>query len=201
MRTIPRVITSLAVCSVLASTAALAQDSYDIRRHANFSGIRTYAFKVIPSAAPLEEQTTTYNSPIMVERTNDAIARQLEARGIKRDDEHPDVYVVTRRTYYTEYYYYGPYGWGWWPYPWAGYGPYYGTAWNGWGDVYSELRGTLTVDVEDAKTGALLWRGVETKHVHETSKPSSRDRRVAEEVADVFKHFPTTGAVGTAGVR
>ena len=85
----------------------------------------------------------------------------------------------------------------------AGYGPYYGTNyWGGWGDTYTELRGVLTVDVLDAKNGALIWRGVENKHVHQTSKPASRDRRVTEEVADVFKHFPIRGgAVATSGVR
>jgi hypothetical protein len=67
--------------------------------------------------------------------------------------------------------------------------------------VYAELQGTLTVDMEDAKSGALLWRGIETKRVHETSKPSKRDKRVREEVSDVFKHFPTPGAVATTGVR
>jgi hypothetical protein len=199
MRTIPRIFTRLAlVASCFLSTAALAQDSFDVNRHANFSAIRTYAFKYAPPMAPTEAKTTTYDSPIMQERTYAAIGAQLDARGLKRDDEHPDVYVVARRSYYTETYYYGPYGWGWGPYaPGWGYS-YYG--WGGWPDMYSQLRGTLTVDLQDAKTGALLWRGVENKHVHQTSKPSSRDSRVNEEVADMFKHFPT-GAVATAGVR
>jgi hypothetical protein len=67
--------------------------------------------------------------------------------------------------------------------------------------VYEELLGTLTVDVEDAKSGALLWRGVETKHVHQTSKPYKREKRVVEEVSDVFKHFPVPGVVSTTGER
>jgi hypothetical protein len=91
-----------------------------------------------------------------------------------------------------------------------GWGGYYGAYYPGWsgawgwyggGYTYEELRGTLTVDLEDAATGALLWRGIETKHVHQTSKPAKRDARVSEEVADVFKHFPIPGAVATTGNR
>jgi hypothetical protein len=183
----------------LVSSFVHAQDSYDISRHANFATIKTYTFKETAPMAPVEAQTTTYDSPLIQERTNAAIGAQLAARGIKRDDGHPDVYVLTRRTYKVEYTYWGPYGWG--PYGGAGFGPYY-DSWLGWnGNLYWELRGTLTVDLVDAKTHELLWRGIETKHVHETSKPERRDRRVREEVADVFKHFPTLRAVATTGER
>jgi hypothetical protein len=189
------------------TVAVRGQDSYDYRRGANFANIRTFAFKATPPMAPEAYKTTTYDSPIQRERTNAFIAQQLEARGMKQVDQNPDVYIVTHRTYKTDYTYYGPYGWGgpyWWGgYYGAGYYPGWG-GWGGWGDgyVYEELLGTLTVDVEDARTGTLLWRGIETKHVHQSSKPQKRDKRVYEEVAEVFKHFPTTpGAAATSGVR
>jgi hypothetical protein len=202
MRTIPRIFIGLAVSFVaLGSVAVLAQDSYDYRRGVNFAGIRTFAFKAAPPMAPEAYKTTTYDSPIQRERTTAAITAQLEARGMRRDDQHPDVFIVTHRTYKTDYTYYG--GWGG-PYWWGGYygaGYYPGWAGYGGGYVYEELLGTLTVDVEDAKSGALLWRGVETGHVHQTSKPAKRDKHVNEEVADVFKHFPVPGAVATSGER
>jgi hypothetical protein len=205
MRMVPRVVASLAASVFwMVATAGLAQDSFDVNRHANFGAIRTYSFKYAPPMAPVEAKTTTYDSPIMQDRTYAAIGTQLDARGLKRDDEHPDVYIVARRSYYNETYYYGPYGWGWGPYAPAGYGPYYGynAGWGGgWGDTYTQLRGTLTVDLVDVKTNALLWRGVQDKHVHQSSKPAKRDQRVGEEVADAFKHFPTLGAVATSGVR
>jgi hypothetical protein len=177
MRTIPRLCISLAVSVVaLGSVAVLAQDSYDYRRGENFAGIRTFAFKATPPMAPEAYKTTTYDSPLQRERTNAAIAAQLEARGMRRDDQHPDVYIVTHRTYKADYTYYGGY-------------------------VYEELLGTLTVDVEDAKSGTLLWRGIETGHVHQSSKPEKRDKRVSDEVREVFKHFPVPGAVSTSGER
>jgi Domain of unknown function (DUF4136) len=207
MRTIPRVFIGLAVSLVqLVATAALAQDSYDYRRDLNFAGIRTFSFKATPPMDPVAAKTTTYDSPLVRERTNAAIAAQLESRGMRRNDEHPDVYIVSRRSFEMEYSYFGPYGYGWGPYAGIGYGaPYYGGGWGGWngwnGGVYAELQGTLTVDMEDARSGELLWRGIETKRVHQTSKPAKRDKRVFEEVSDVFKHFPTPGVVATTGVR
>jgi Domain of unknown function (DUF4136) len=202
MRTILRLCISFAISAVpLLSVVALAQDSYDYNRSANFAAIKTFGFKATPPMDPVAEKTTTYDSPLVRERTNAAIAAQLQRRGMRRDDHHPDAYVVTHRTFKTEVYNYGPYAWGGGPYAWGG---YYGPGWGGWYDggyVYTELLGTLTVDIEDAKTGALLWRGVETKRVHETSKPAKRDKRVYEEVYDVFKHFPVPGPVATSGER
>ena len=205
MRTVPRICISLAVSALsIGATAAVAQDSYDFRRGANFAGIRTFSFREAAPMAPEAYKTTTYDSPIQRERTQAAITAQLEARGLRRNDEHPDVYIVTRRTYKMDYTYYGGYGWGG-PYWWGGYYAGYYPGWGGWGYgggpyVYEQLMGTLTIDMEDARTGTLLWRGIETKHVHQTSKPAKRDRRVYEEVADAFKHFPT-GALATTGVR
>jgi Domain of unknown function (DUF4136) len=203
MRTIPRLFIGLAVSlAQLVPAAALAQDSYDYRRGTNFAGIRTFAFKATPPMDPVASKTTTYDSPLVRERTNAAIAAQLESRGMRHVTENPDVYIVSRRSFEVEYSYYGPYGYGWGPYAGVGYGPYYG-GWGGWGgwDMYSWLEGTLTVDMEDARTGALLRRGIETKRVHQTSKPAKRDKRVLKEVAEVFEHFPTPGAVATTGVR
>jgi uncharacterized protein DUF4136 len=205
MRTIPRLCIGLAVSAVsLGSMAALAQDSYDYQRRVNFAGIRTFAFKETAPMAPEAYKTTTYDSPIQRERTQAAIAAQLEARGLRRDDQHPDVYIVMHRTYKVDYTYYGPYGWGG-PYWWGGYySGYYNPGWAGWyggGYAYEELLGTLTVDMQNAKTGELLWRGIETKHVHQSSKPAKRDKRVYDEVSEVFEHFPLQRAIPTTGVR
>jgi hypothetical protein len=197
MRTIPRGCGLAVSIALLLSVVVLAQDSYDFRRDVNFAALKTFAFKATPPMEPVAEKTTTYDSPLVRERTNAAIAVQLERRGMKRDDQHPDVYVVTHRTYKMEYTFYGPYAG---PYEGGGYYAGWGGFYGG-GYVYEELRGTLTVDLEDAATGALLWRGVETKHVHQTSKPYERDKRVNEEVAKVFRHFPTPGAVATTGAR
>lgn len=197
MRTCSRLCLGVVIVAGLVSSTAFAQDSYDVNRHADFARIRTFAFKATPPMEPVAEKTTTYDSPLVRERTQAAIADQLEARGLRRDDNHPDVYIVTRRTYKVEYTYWP--GWG---YPYGGYygawGPYYG----GYGGyVDEELLGALTIDLVDARNGSLLFRGVETKRVHETSKPKKRDKYVADQVEDALKHLPIPGAVATTGVR
>ena len=197
MRTIPRLVISLAMSvAPLVPSVVLAQDSHDVRRGVDFSRIKTFAFKETPPIDAVASKTTTYDSAIIRDRTNTAIAAQLQSRGMVRNDENPDVYIVTQRSFETEY----TYAYGYAPYAGFTYGrPYYGPGWGwyGWGwngaDIYAELKGTLTVDMVDSKTGALLWRGVETKHVHQTSKPEKRERRVVKEVNDVFEHFPYTG--------
>src|SRR5262245_53783119 len=98
MRTVPRVCIGLAApFALLLPVVALAQNSHDVRRNVNFAAIRTFGFKHTAPMAPVAEKTTTYDSPLIRDRTNEAIAAQLVSRGMKRDDHHPDVYVVARR--------------------------------------------------------------------------------------------------------
>jgi hypothetical protein len=203
MRAISRTLIGLAVAaSSLAPVAATAQkSSYDYRQGYDLSCPRTFAFKSIGAASADYARSSTYDSPFVDERTNSAIAAQLERRGWTRSDDHPDIYVVTRRSYQTEYTAYGPY-WNGYNWPTAWWGPYYGWngpvyvdrlgMWNAWGPTYvdEDIRGTLTIDLEDASTGQLVWRGVGTRDVHEHSKPSSRTKHVNHEVADIFEHFP-----------
>jgi hypothetical protein len=197
MRTIARSLIGLAIAALSWPAVASAQRaSYDFRQHEDFARPKTFAFKNVPAVRPDSRQTTTFDTPFIDERTNAAIAAQLEQRGWTRNDESPDVYVVTRRTFWKEYTTYGPY-WGpyyspagWWgPYPYG-----WGYGWSTWGvdPLYAveEIRGNLTVDLEDAASGRLLWRGVGEKHVHERSKPSSRVRHVNDQVDDIFKKFP-----------
>ena len=207
MRTITHTLIGLAVAaSALVPVAAAAQKvSYDVRRDANLAGVKTFGFRSEP-ASRVTEKTTTYDSPFVDERTRMFVAQQLERRGWKRDDTDPDVFVVTRRTFKTEYTSYGPYGWpsyAWYPYatgPYA-WGPYYGGYaygagwWDGWGPQYvvETVRGTLIVDIEEAESGQLLWRGVGTRLVHEHTSAEGRAKHVSKEVDHIFKKFPSGG--------
>lgn len=188
---------AIAASSLWPAVAAAQKTSYDFRQNSDLTRPRTFAFKILPAVRPDARQTAaTYDSPFIDEHTNVAIAAQLAQHGWTRNDEKPDVYVVTRRTFWKEYTTYGPY-WGpyyspagWWgPYPYG-----WGAGWTTWGgdSVYAveEIRGALTVDLEDAATGRLMWRGVEEKHVHHRSTPSSRARHVDDQVQDIFKKFP-----------
>jgi Domain of unknown function (DUF4136) len=200
MKRIERILIGLAVAMLLTAPAAAQKVSYDVG-DANFSGMKTFAFKNTPVNDSTTDQTA-YDSPLVTERTNAAIAAQLEARGLRQDNAHPDVYVTTRRVFKTEttvysspYWYGDPfwggglgyaYGWRYDPY-YTGWGPTYAGGWN-WVD--ERTMGTLVVDVENARTGQLMWRGLAEQHVHEHASPEHRVKRVDKEVTKMFEKFP-----------
>jgi hypothetical protein len=72
----------------------------------------------------------------------------------------------------------------------AGHGRYYG-----WGapssvDVYQYKEGTLIVDVVDAKTKQLVWRGFATGTVDPDAKPEQRERKLNDAIAQMMAQFP-----------
>jgi nucleotidyltransferase/DNA polymerase involved in DNA repair len=209
MKTMTRIMIGLAVSALLPAAAMGQKVTYDYDRGADFTRLRTYALKDSPTKKTTTEETTTYDNPLVQERINAAVASQLESRGMRRGEEHPDVYVVARQTFETQknYTVYNPYGWGWGysPYGWGWSGYSWGWGGFGWDPGYTDIQvrdiivGTLTIELEDAATGELLWRGVGVKRVHTHSSPTHRDERVIRGVAKIFKNFPTAGAVATSG--
>jgi hypothetical protein len=196
MKTTRRLLIGLSVTMLLPAAAMAQKVAYDYKHTANFRSLKTFAFKNIPVRETTTEQTTTYDSPFVIERTQRAIAAQLELRGMKEDNQHPDAYVTARRTFKTEQVLYGPSGWG--PYGWG----WYGWGWGGGGPWYSEdiIKGTLIIDVEDADTGALLWRGLKERTVHPHAKPEDRTEDVVEDVSKIFRKYPAgQGPVATSG--
>jgi hypothetical protein len=211
MGLIPRIgIAIAASVALLAGAAAPAQGDHSHSRNTNLMGVRTYAFReaTIPATS---EKSSTCDTPLVRDDTNAVIAAQLDRFGLKRDDTHPDVYVVARRTFEREYTYYGPFietsapdasfrhvpscrsGWVAWN-DWDSW-----NSWNGFnGGVYADLYARLTVDLEDAASGASLWRGSDKKRVSQSLNPHTHLYR---QVAEVFEHFPVPGAVATTGVR
>src|ERR1700752_2288436 len=101
MNSMHRILIGLAVATLLPAAALAQKVTYDFGT-ANFSGLKTFAFKESPVENETEK-TTAYASPLVEERTHAAIATQLELRGMTRDDKTPDMYVTTRRTFKTEY--------------------------------------------------------------------------------------------------
>ncbi len=177
--------------ALLPLAAAAQEVTYDYNASHDFSAVKTFAVR--PERGEDEtEQTTTYDSPFVEARTYAAIAAQLESRGLKRDDSDPDVYVTTRRTFKTEYTMYSEPSWfpAWgYGYRW-GWGSYYPFAWGGYSYTEETLRGTLTIDVADAATGALVWRGVGERSINPLSKPERQTRKINKEVAKIFRNFP-----------
>ena len=195
MRSLCRFVIGVAIVTLLPAAAAAQRVRYDFAAGTDFTRLKTYAIKDSGPTETITEQTTLYDSPFIRERTHAAIAAQLEARGMTRDDQNPDVYVSARRSFRTEYVTYGPYypAWGWgYPYSTGWYGGY---RYGGLMGTEEVIVGTLTIDFRNASSGDLIWRGTGEKEVSDTSKPEKRIRKVNKEVAKIFRKFPGGGTM------
>ena len=172
----------LALAALLAPAVVLAQKtSYDYDKSANFASYKTYAFK----------DGTKVGQPLIDDRIVAAIEAQLAAKGLKKVDANPDVFVV----YHTAFdkqkdisTFSSGYGGGY-----GGYGWRYGGGWAG-GTSTTQVRdiliGTLVIDLADAAKGQMVWRGMAVKEVDTQAKPEKRDKSINNAVTKIFKNYP-----------
>jgi Domain of unknown function (DUF4136) len=154
--------------------AAFAQQvKTDFDHQANFSQYKTYSWQEIKPANSLWDA-----------RIKSAVDAQLAAKGWTQVDSGGDVAIVAIKTSQTErtlQTFYDGMGGGW---RWRGFG--------GFGESttteqdYKE--GTLVVDLYDAKTKQLIWRGSAEDTV--SNKPEKNEKNLNKGVAKMFKKFP-----------
>jgi len=176
--------TTLPLALTLTVACASMQVYVDYDRNADVDSYRTFGWS--GSTEPSLQDT----SPLMDARVRSAIERKLRSSGLRLVDSDPDLYVA----YYTEEndelrldtthfgYGYGA-GWYWDPYgPWAG-----GGLSTSQTTVRSYTRGTLIIDLWDAKTKQLVWRGTAEDVVPEN--PEKAARKIDEAVAKMSDEF------------
>lgn len=183
---------ALAATTLLLPSAARADDiSVDFDRRADFRKFRTYAVRT----------DGLTDSALLDARIFDNIEIQLAAKGLTKTSENPDLTVIPRmqfdksqRTYVYNTGYHWPYGWGYdWGYGW-GYGIRYADFGWGWATtdvvVKDVVLGTLTIDLVDTTTNALVWRGTAVKRVRDDQDPEDLDKGVRRSVKKVFRRYP-----------
>jgi Domain of unknown function (DUF4136) len=159
---------------VLLSTMAVAQSvTYDFDKTADFSKFKTYAWG----------RSTGVNDELNDRRIVSAIDAQMAAKGLVKvaPSEHPDVFVVYHARFETNLEISGfssgmPYRFG---------GLRTGTA-----RVEQVAVGDLTVDIIDARTRTIVWRGTAVKDVDAKTSPEKRDKNVNKAVEKLFKNYP-----------
>jgi hypothetical protein len=165
--------------ALLPAVAAAQKTTYDFDKTANFAQFRTFAMK---------EGTPTGN-PLIDKRLVAAIETQMATKGFVRDDSNPDVVVVYHIAFdeqkdissYSTGPMYGGYGYGW---------------GGGWGSTTTDVRvreilvGTLAIDLIDAKTKQVAWRGLGSKEIDTQAKPEKRDQNITKAVEKIFKNYP-----------
>lgn len=154
----------------------------------NFTAYKTYAWHPGPpmSSRHLDEM----GGDIFNARVRRAVDQTLSSKGFTKSDK-PDFYVnynvVTEQRMsidsYNTYAGYGP-GWGW-----------YGPGWGWYGNnVQTTVRyytqGTLILDMIDAKTGKLVWRGTAAGPINEAKTPQKRVQQIDETIQRMLANFP-----------
>jgi len=177
-----RIVWVLVAVLAIAPGALLARPkvSVDYDRKADFSRIRTYAWK----------EGTPADNRLMEQRIHKAVDNQLKAKGLKQVDAEPDIYVVTHvstsnntRVDVQSFGYGGWYGW---------------DGWVMWGPATSAqlrdvLTGMLIVDILCGETKLLIWRGVASGTLGQMPDPDRVAKKVLTVTDRMFREFPPRG--------
>jgi hypothetical protein len=168
-----------AALSFVGATAFTQDVKTDFDKSVDFSKYKTFAVKI----------GTSWNNQISEKRIMDEVSQTLTEKGWTATEADPDALVVlhgatekqrTLNTFYS--------GMG-------GYGTYGYRGWGGMGGMGSAtttvseyLVGTLVVDIFDAKTKALMFRGTASDEI--SDKPEKNIKKVDKAANKMFKDFP-----------
>jgi hypothetical protein len=159
----------VALAVLLTATAAYAQKvSVDSDPAAPFANYRTYAWvEGTPAPNPLNE-----------DRLHMAVDARLALKGLRMNTTNPDVIVVTHvTTKERQELVVNGFGYGaWW-------GGGYGTA-----NVETYIEGTLVVDLYDANTKKMVWRGLATATA--SDKPTKNIAKMNKALDKMFEKYP-----------
>jgi len=164
-----------ACLALLGTTIVLSQSvTFDYDRTANFSAFRRYAWT---RGTELPDQL----GHARIVRSIDA---RFAAKGLVRVEpgDSPDV-LVAYHTAFDKNFRIDGFS--------SGFGPFglgpdrYGSA-----TVQPVLVGALVVDITDARTRALVWRGMASGDIQPNDKPAQRDKKMAKATEKMFKNYP-----------
>jgi hypothetical protein len=148
--------------------------TYDFDRSADFSRFRTFAW-VRGNDAPDE---------LSHRRIVRAVDAQLMSRGFARVEttSSADVLVAYHASFNRDLQISGFS---------SGWGAYrFGGDRSGSARVQEVVVGTLAVDIMDARTRNLVWRGMATKEVDVDADAGKRDKNINKALEKIFKHYP-----------
>jgi hypothetical protein len=163
----------LIACLGLPAIMQAQQTSYDFDRTTDFSKFKTFAW--VKGTPALE--------PFLDKRIVASIESQLAARALTRSDENPDVYVLYHVVLGTQK---SLTGFG------GGSGPF---GLPGGLDTFDARLndipvGALVIDLTNAATRELVWRGVGMNEIDLNAKPDKRDAAIDKAVEKILKNYP-----------
>src|SRR5579864_3671036 len=150
------------------SSAQDVKTDYD--RNSNFAQYKTYSWEQIKT-----------QDPLMVDRIKSAVNSALAAKGFMEVPSGGDLSVMAMETTKNQQSldtFYNGFGGGW--------------RWGGFGDATTTTEnykvGTLVVDLFDAKSKNLIWRGSSSDTLSNNSEKNTKN--LDKGVQKMFAHFP-----------
>jgi len=159
----------------LFGTITFAQSiNYDFDKSANFAAFRTYTWvrgAAVPDALNHDRIVGAINAQLAGKRLT-MVGRQ----------QNPDLLVAYHASFDRDLQITG-FGTGWGGFRFAG-------SQSGVARTDEIVTGTLIVDMVDARTRTIVWRGTATKEVNMNAKPEQRDKNINRAAEKLFKNFP-----------
>jgi len=162
-----RVIGTLAIAVSVAAAAYAMNVTTDYDHTAQFGMYKTYAWTTgSPSPVSLTEQ-----------RIHAGVDQQLQAKGLVLAQDAPNLYVATHVVTQNV------------PEVIAnGFGPWWGGGLGSATVQTAYVQGTLIVDLYDASSRKMVWRGVATDSL--SGKPSKNADKIQKALAKMFERYP-----------
>ena len=173
MKMLTKVIVLVGLVLFLANASFAQQVKTDYDRAANFSQYKTYSWEKVQTPDPL-----------WVDRIKAAVDAALAAKGWTQVESGGDISIVAieiNRDHQTLNTFYDDFGGG---FRWRGFGGFGESTTTS--DTYTV--GTLVVDLFDAKSKNLVWRGVSSDML--SDKSDKNIKNLNKGVEKMFQHFP-----------
>ena len=168
---IAAVAVNLAGCSTM-------RVSTDYDANANFSGPKTYDWQW---GQPKRTGDPRIDNALLDKRIRRAVDDELKAKGFVRDTSGAATYLVfyhaaiSKELSVTQVNdYYG-----------------YHSSWRGgYVDVDSYDKGTIVLDIVEARSRQMIWRAWAEDTIEEGRTPEQREAKIREAVHKMLEHFP-----------
>ncbi|NEX14091.1 MAG: DUF4136 domain-containing protein [Prosthecochloris sp.] len=172
---------SLAGCTTLSVVS-------DYDRDFDFSGFHTFRWPAENEG--IRKGDVLVDNPLVYKRVQSAVNRQLDEKGFRVTGSKEADFIMyahagikKQKSYHHNFGIGVPFG----PYRW--YRPWWGP-YGGYTYVSSYEEGSLVLDVIEARTRELVWRGVATRVVREYRTAEAMQRDINEAVRKILEDFP-----------
>lgn len=175
--------------AALVAGCSTMQVTTDHNPDVDFSRLKTYRWVEPPTAPPPDPRI---RNDLLEKRVHAIVDELLQAKGYRRVEEGAADFLVSWYATLDQkldvqvvnnYYGYAP-GWGW-----RGrYYPYGGMGQETYISQYDE--GTLILDMMDAGSHELIWRGYAVDRVNLTARPETKDKQLREALEKMLADFP-----------